>query len=1028
MGKIEEIFLHVTVIITALFANKFVTYEFSVPKYAVLTTMVLILSIGLIFRWWKEKQLKLYFSFSHLFWFLFSLSSILSTISVYRYNRFYFRYSIDIALFVVLSVLISLYISNRFKSKEPITRLFLTFIATGVVVAIDAILNFYTGRSIFLGVVGEPFSRAAIKSTIGNTIFVANYMTMLLVSCLYFLLSDNYGWKNLSRKGFLFVKIFSMVAFWLFLTTVVISQTRSEYISMIFSVAVFAILYFVYSRKTKTDDDVHNWKNLKKLLITILIFGVAVIMVIYNTDNPLTGGGKVSVTSRFSAMTSVSSIDERLLAWLGAIYQWKENKLIGTGIGTYQIKAIDILQDVMKDRPELLYGWNNFKRTHNDYLQVLGETGIFGLISVLLLMLSLIIYAFKYLKTVERKDDLLLFLTIACGFIAFMVQSFFSFPGHLLPNSLLALFLASTAVGTYFNGRRFLAIDIEVGRSKLAIFSIFVLLITISSTFLKWNYFISEVYFKNGNSNYSALLSVTSEKSRLQQYEQFYLQKLEKLENLTGEFSYLRAENYKSNLSGIEAEKQRINQIASIKNNLTKNLSAIQNNLKTLDRLEISYSEKAQKNLTTALRINHTYGKAHFYLASLCLRPLRIEKLESALKSGDFSPLRQEYDDFQSAIANQYKASDLLFLSELLEKRQDLISAGDVASLQAILDSCALFKTSLLSFNERNTYKALASRYQSLFSKIDRLIDQLKSYSDDILIGKTLKNLQNIRDLYLTEFVKYAKMTVDRLPGGWNRFPDWKNVDLAKAISGEDIYRLLATLAASSAEVTDETILSLLEYLAEKEAQACEGMASKNVWGVPDGASEFLLIAAEKFEDFDPERAKQIYRKMLEIYTPAYERISKHIESLDIGKAVSEYMDKISSNLSIALIEKGMDVEKVEIVEKIVEDYVQQIQSYLKNINWKDIINNELDVAIKENNWNEKFVLSRNIANVLSGELQKLISSVTSDDNTAIQVFQKISSSVSSLPYSILLWERESRFIAFYSILSSKQSDYAIRR
>ncbi|HEY8543188.1 MAG TPA: O-antigen ligase family protein, partial [Pseudothermotoga sp.] len=663
MSKVEEILLHVTVIVVALFANKFVTYEFSVPKYAILTTFALLISAMLIYRIYKQKELKLYISMANISWFLFSFASLLSTISVYVHNRFYFRYSIDIAIYVVLTAFIGLYISNRFRTKESITRLLLTFIGTGLIVAIDALLNFYTGKSMFLGTVGDPYSRAAIKSTIGNTIFVANYMTMLLIPSVYFILSFDFGWKKYSYKNTLMVKIFSLVSIFLLLTTIIISQTRSEYISMIFSTFIFVVFYFIYARRTQSnienkdvEKDIPKLKKTNKTLLVILLIGIVSIFIVYNTDNPLTGGGQVSVKSRFSAMASVSSRDERFLAWLGSIYQWKDSKIIGTGIGTYQVMAIDELQEVMKDHPNLLYGWNNFKRTHNDYFQILGETGIIGLAVVVLLICVLIIYAFKYLKTAQDKDELLLFLSLACAFIAFMVQSFFSFPGHLLPNSLLALFLAATATGVYFNQRKILAREIHLKGFGLSLFVIFLLITVVSSTYLKWNYFISEVYFKNGNNYYNSLIGISNDKSTFQQYEKVYLQKLEELNDLTGDFAYLKPENYKqSNLSGVDLEKQRINQISAIRAELQKNLANVQSNLKKAEELEKTYTQKARENLVRALELNHAYGKAHFYLASLCLRPIRISEVATALSKKDYSVLKQEYDDYQKCIVDEYK-------------------------------------------------------------------------------------------------------------------------------------------------------------------------------------------------------------------------------------------------------------------------------------------------------------------------------------------------------------------------------------
>ncbi len=1034
MSKVEEILLHLTVIVVALFANKYVTYEFSVPKYAILTAFTLLISVMLIYRLYKEKQMKLYISMANILWFFFSFASLLSTIAVYRQNRFYFRYSIDIAIYIVLTAFIGLYVSNRFKDKESITRLLLTFIGTGVIVAIDALLNFYTGKSIFLGTVGEAYSRAAIKSTVGNTIFVANYMTMLLISAIYFLLSLDFGWKKYSYRNTLMVKIFSLVSIFLFLTIVVISQTRSEYISMIFSTFVFIVFYLFYSKKTQIniqnkniEKDLPKIRKINKLLLSVLLVGVVLILVVYNTDNPLTNNGQISVVSRFSATVFVSSRDERLLAWLGSIYQWKDSKIIGTGIGTYQLMAIDMLQKAMKDHPELLYGWNNFKRTHNDYLQILGETGIFGFSVVILLICVLIIYAFKYLKTVQDRDDLLLFVAMTCAFVAFMIQSFFSFPGHILPNSLLALFLAAIATGAYFNKNKIFAYEVHLKGLAMIFFVVLVAITVLSSTYLKWNYFVSEVYFKNGNNYYNGLIGVSNDKSVFQQYEKVYLQKLEELNDLTGDFVYLRPENYKySNLSGIDLEKQRINQINSIRTELQKNLMNIQNNLRKAEELEKTYTQKATENLVKSLKINHAYGKAHFYLASLCLRPIRISEITNALSKKDYSALKQQYDDYQRCIADQYKSCDLAFTASLIEKEPQLIQS--IATIQSIIDSCGLFKTSLLSFNERNTYKGLVTRYQTLCDAIDKLIDELQSQSDDPTIKTTIDEFKKLREKYVQQFIDYSKATVDRLPGGWNRFPDWKNIDLLRAISGEDVYRMISTLAVLIDPITSDRILDLLQYLAQKEAWACEGMAAKGIWAVPDGVAEYIWVAAADLEKTDLQKAKDLYKKMLQLYQPSYERIEKDVKKINTDLAIENYLNIISQALSSVLVENGVAAEKVQAINETVKGFAPQIQSYLKNIDWEAIIRSELNSLVYDRKWNQKFTISRNLSNAMLNEIRNLISLSLKDQTKISQVLNKISAKIADLPDQLLLWERENRFLEFYKMLSAKQRDLAMSK
>lgn len=207
------------------------------------------------------------------------------------------------------------------------------------------------------------------------------------------------------------------------------------------------LIYFFFIRK-KEDTHVKqlekkDLKFLKKLKslrrITVAVFAIMVIIiiVIYNTPTVFNNYGSFKMTDRFSAMSSVSSIDERFLSWFSTIYIWKNHKILGQGIGTYQVYGLYGISDLVNDKPEYNYGWNNFKRAHNDYFQVLGETGILGLAIIILMLVLLTIYVLKNMKKIEMKDDSILFGMLVLSGIVFAFQSVFSFPGHLLPKCTL---------------------------------------------------------------------------------------------------------------------------------------------------------------------------------------------------------------------------------------------------------------------------------------------------------------------------------------------------------------------------------------------------------------------------------------------------------------------------------------------------------------------------------------------------------------------------------------------------------------
>jgi len=978
MSRFEEILLHITVVVVALFAHKRLTYEFSVPKYAILSLMISILFFYLIFKWLRKKEIKIYFNMAHVGWFLFSLSAFLSTINVYRDNPSYFRYSIDIALFILLNFFVSVYISNTFRTKASITRFLLTILGTGTFVAFDAILNFYKGYDIFLGRVGAPFSRAAIKATVGNPIFVADYMGMLLPIAVYFILSYDFGWKERSYMKIVLIKTFSMISFLLMLITVIIAQTRSEYMSVFLSFVLFFVFYQVYRRKNKLVDEAEEslkkkypdyakkLSRLKVLFSSILIIFTALFIVLYNTPNPLTGGGKMSIARRVQAFTSVSSWDERMLSWLSSVYQWRDHKILGTGIGTYQVLTISYMGDIIKDHPRFIYGWNNFKRTHNDYLQVLGETGILGFLSIIFLLSSLVYYLFRVMKDIKDRDDALLFLSLAFGFSVFAMQSFFSFPGHLLPNGFAALFLASSAVGRYFAEGKPFSREVKIKGKLLVVLWLVLMSLTLTSTYLRWNYFVSEVYFKTGNSSYTLINKIRNELNKLSSYERNFRKSLEDLQKMEGQYSFLKPENFKRivteefkkkglTISDEEVEALRLKEIETQRSKIMANLEKVENVRKELsDRMFEEY-KKALNCFLKCLNLNHTYGKSYFYLASLSLQPYRIEEIVSDLmnsKGKEFKNkleklLKQEYDAFQKMIDERYKMKDFLFLSKLPEDvLKEKLKIADVVTTQALLDSVGLYRTSLLYFNERNTYKALATRYNDLHKVSKILYTRLP---DEFIEEKDLLK-ENILK-YFDEFVKYAKQTIHNLPGAWNRFRDWKNPNVRVAVKGQDIYRYFAQKAFDVQPLTVLENYRFIKWLAENEVWACEMMDRVGVWGVPDMVMDFLHAASFSFYKAGMrQEALRIYEEILNIYRNTERRILKErSEWLDKASKSFEYaLERVSEDLKSVLRERGLSNETLNIYiskfKSLFSDMVKEFASY----NWLELVAKEMRALINE--------------------------------------------------------------------------------
>jgi O-antigen ligase len=111
------------------------------------------------------------------------------------------------------------------------------------------------------------------------------------------------------------------------------------------------------------------------------------------------------VAYRASTMfnTSFASNKARLLRWAAAIVMFLRHPIIGAG---YEVFALSYKND-----PELIGAVSKYQMgAHNEYLQVLAETGIIGFVSWMWIIIAFFAYGFKLLRRLE--DSYLKSLTV----------------------------------------------------------------------------------------------------------------------------------------------------------------------------------------------------------------------------------------------------------------------------------------------------------------------------------------------------------------------------------------------------------------------------------------------------------------------------------------------------------------------------------------------------------------------------------------------------------------------------------------
>ena len=187
-------------------------------------------------------------------------------------------------------------------------------------------------------------------ANVNITSFSLLYKTPIL---LYFFCKEN---------RIFFKKIIYVLAFISTLLIISVLGTRSAYIS----VGVIIISYIIYLTQLKN-------RFLFKIKHILPIIASVLIIIFTSSIISDKGADIISRASTISIDTNDGSVNQRLRYYKQGINYFFENPFFGTGIGNWKIFSIKY------DR-EYIDGYVVPYHAHNDFIQLLVELGVFGLL------------------------------------------------------------------------------------------------------------------------------------------------------------------------------------------------------------------------------------------------------------------------------------------------------------------------------------------------------------------------------------------------------------------------------------------------------------------------------------------------------------------------------------------------------------------------------------------------------------------------------------------------------------------------
>lgn len=323
-------------------------------------------------------------------------------------------------------VIIFLVMKGIPKSPAFVIKSIVLLIIVGAILEIVALLQrFGLLKNFMFEFPSETYGRNLMGAFIGHNTGLAAFLFPIL------LLAIGLLFRVKSRLRMILVTVFCVMTIFL----LILLQSRSGWLNMVLLTPVFAIVAARIWGK-----NIVTLRNLlTAVVIVLLLVGTQIFDTPLKVKNP-------SLVERFRDLTpEVLKTETRLRIPLCSISLIKEDFFFGHGIGSFQYIYPPAQGKYFADNPDTFIAPTQ-KRTehaHNDYLQILIELGVAGLLLSLLLAFLYLREGFREYKVITAPENKIIQLSILFALVSLMIQAGLDFPLHIPPLAALFIFFAA---------------------------------------------------------------------------------------------------------------------------------------------------------------------------------------------------------------------------------------------------------------------------------------------------------------------------------------------------------------------------------------------------------------------------------------------------------------------------------------------------------------------------------------------------------------------------------------------------------
>lgn len=378
-------------------------------------------------------------------------------------------------------------LSGLIKTIKPESDIVKSFTLLCFILSVSGAIGL--SKIILHGKLIIPLSTYEVMSFYGHRNL---YCQMLFFSFPFTLISSLYIKER-------FWKIIGFSSFVISLFLLIILSNRATWIALI---AGFLSLTFFYL--VRYHGNFHfSYKNIlsgKKTLFLATIFVLITVIIVYRS---YTNVSSLKSHTKDIVDFEKGSTKDRIELWTRTVQMIEEKPLFGQGLGNWKIEILKYGNTGLVSEDNNTF----YQRPHNDFLWIMSECGVIGILLFAAIWIITIIYIIRIIFTCKSREEFFFYNMLFIVILGFLVYSFFSFPRERAETIIVTSFIQ----GLIMNRHNELHEKKYKNSKHIKLFLYLILILVSASLYIVHSRYFSDIHMKKAliakqNENYPLII------------------------------------------------------------------------------------------------------------------------------------------------------------------------------------------------------------------------------------------------------------------------------------------------------------------------------------------------------------------------------------------------------------------------------------------------------------------------------------------------------------------------------------------